>query len=92
MCQTVWDRGHSNIDKTKILMTIGSLMKGDSIAECSNYFWHAFLKPIFGLFESERLDRFLLYSPLAEIELRNHPAIFVHSVTTIVSNSELILS
>ena len=28
--------GHSNIDKTKILMTNGSLMKVESIAECSN--------------------------------------------------------
>ena len=27
--------GHSKIDKTKILMTIGSLMKVESIAECS---------------------------------------------------------
>ena len=28
-------RGHSIIDKTKILMTNGSLMKVESIAECS---------------------------------------------------------
>ena len=28
-------RGHSKIDKTKILMTDGSLMKVESIAECS---------------------------------------------------------
>ena len=28
--------GHSNIDKTKILMTIGSLMKVGSISECSS--------------------------------------------------------
>ena len=27
--------GHSKIDKTKILITIGSLMKVESIAECS---------------------------------------------------------
>ena len=27
--------GHSKIDKTKILMTYGSLMKVESIAECS---------------------------------------------------------
>ena len=27
--------GHSKIEKTKILMTNGSLMKGESIAECS---------------------------------------------------------
>ena len=29
---------HSKIDKTMILLTIGSLMKGESIAECSPYF------------------------------------------------------
>ena len=28
-------RGHSKIDKTKILMTNGSIMKVESIAECS---------------------------------------------------------
>ena len=28
--------GHSKIYKTKILITIGSLMKVESIAECSN--------------------------------------------------------
>ena len=28
--------GHSNLDPTKILMTIGSLMKVGSIAECSS--------------------------------------------------------
>ena len=28
-------KGHSKIDKTKILMTNGSLMKVESIAECS---------------------------------------------------------
>ena len=38
---------HSKIDKTKILMTIGSLMKVKSIAEYSKgsilqYFWPAF--------------------------------------------------
>ena len=27
--------GHSKIDKTKVLKTIGSLMKVESIAECS---------------------------------------------------------
>ena len=37
---------HSKIDKTKILMTNGSLMKVKSIAECSpwsilQYFWPA---------------------------------------------------
>ena len=30
--------GHSKIDKTKILMTYGSLMKVESIAECSHNF------------------------------------------------------
>ena len=53
-------RGHSKIDKTKIWMTNGSLMKVKSIAECSpwsilQYFWPAlsdnhFWKPFFGLF------------------------------------------
>ena len=38
--------GHSKIDKTKILMTNGSIMKVESIAECSpwsilQYFWPA---------------------------------------------------
>ena len=38
--------GHSKIDKTNILMTNKSLMKVDSIAECSlwsilQYFWPA---------------------------------------------------
>ena len=56
--------GHSKIDKSKILMTNGSKMKVESIAECSpwsilqyflpalsdNWFW----KSIFGLFESGR--------------------------------------
>ena len=32
---TVKQKGHSKIDKTKILMTNGSLMKVKSIAECS---------------------------------------------------------
>ena len=30
---------HSKIDKTKILMTSNSLMKGESIAECSPWFY-----------------------------------------------------
>ena len=30
--------GHSKIDKTKVLMTTGSLMKVESIAECCNTF------------------------------------------------------
>ena len=49
--------GHSKIDKTKILLTNGSLMKVESIAECWSilqYFWPALSdnwswKPIFGL-------------------------------------------
>ena len=32
--------GHSKIDKTKILMTKGSLMKVESIAECSPFDMH----------------------------------------------------
>ena len=41
----VWN-GHSKIVKTKILMTNGSLMRVESIAECSpwsilQYFWSA---------------------------------------------------
>ena len=60
---------HSKIDKTKILMTNGSLMKVKSIAECSpwgilQYFWPALSdnwswKPIFGLFESGRFTQIL---------------------------------
>ena len=39
--------GHSNIDKTKVLMANGSLMKVQSIAECSPWnilqnFWPSF--------------------------------------------------
>ena len=38
--------GHSKIDKTKVVMAIGCLMKVKSIAECSlwsilQYFWPA---------------------------------------------------
>ena len=61
--------GHSKIDKTKICMTNGSLMKVDSIAECSpwsilQYFWPALRnnwswKPIFCLFESGRFTQVL---------------------------------
>ena len=59
--------GHSKIDKIKILMTNGSLMKVESIAECIlQYFWPAFsdnlsYKPIFGLFMSGRLRQVLLH-------------------------------
>ena len=52
-------------------MTNGSLMKLESIAECSTYsilqyFWPALsdtwsCKPIFGLFESGRFTQVLLY-------------------------------
>ena len=63
--------GHSKIDKTKILMTNGSLMKVESIAECSrwsillyfgpalsdNWIW----KPILVFFLSDRLRQVLLY-------------------------------
>ena len=63
---------HSKIDKTKVLKTNGSLMKVESIAECSKgsilqYFWPALSdnwswKPIFGLFESGCFRQVLLYS------------------------------
>ena len=53
-------------------MANGSLMKVESIEECSKgiilqYFWHALndkrsWKPIFGLFESDRFTNVLLYS------------------------------
>ena len=62
--------GHSKTDKTKISMTNDSLMKVESIAECSpwsilQYFWPALCdnwswKPIFGLFESGRFRQVLL--------------------------------
>ena len=56
--------GHSKIDKTKNLITNGSLMKAKNIAECSSilqYFWPAWsnnwsLKPTFGHFESGRFS------------------------------------
>ena len=59
--------GHSKIDKTKILMTNGSSMQVESIAECSpwsilQYFWPAWSvnwswKPIFGHFTSGRFKQ-----------------------------------
>ena len=68
--------GHSKIDKTKILMTNGSLMKLKSIAECSpwsilQYFWPALndnwsWKPIFGLFEGGHFRQVLIYEPQHE--------------------------
>ena len=53
---------HSKIDKTKILMTNGSLMKVESIAEC---FLPALRdnqsqNPFFGLFESAHFTQVLL--------------------------------
>ena len=64
-------KGHSKIYKTKIFMTNGSLMKIESIAQCSpwsilQYFWPAlsnnwFLKPIFCLFLSGHFTQVLLY-------------------------------
>ena len=66
---------HSKIDKTKILMTNGSLMKVESITECSlwsilQYFWPALSanqswKPIFGLlFEWPLKTGFTVYANL----------------------------
>ena len=62
---------HSKKDKTKILMTNGSLKKVESIAECSpwsilQYFWPALSdnlcwKPIFVIFESGGFRQVLLY-------------------------------
>ena len=68
--------GHSKIDKTKVLKTNGSLMKVESIAECSlrmlswsilQYFWPALSdnqswKPILVFFLSGHLRQILLYS------------------------------
>ena len=64
--------GHSCIDKTKILMTNGSLMKVKSIADaplgafCNTFDLQlAIIGPenqIFGLFESGRFTQVLLYS------------------------------
>ena len=62
--------GNSKIDKTKILMTDGSLMKVESIAECSLWsilqdVWPALRdnqsrKPILAFFFSDRLRQVLL--------------------------------
>ena len=61
-------RGHSKKDNTKILMTNGSLMKVESIAEWSilQYFWPASSnnwswKPILVFFLSGLLRQVLLY-------------------------------
>ena len=66
---------HSKLDKTKILMTNGSLLKVKSIAECFpwsilQYFWpvlsdHLSWEPIFCLFESGHFTQVLLYNALA---------------------------
>ena len=63
--------GHSKISKMKIVMTNGSLMKVESIAECSpwsilQYFWPALSdnrssKPILVFFLSDHLRQVLLY-------------------------------
>ena len=66
------------IDKTKILVTNGSLMKVKSIVECSKgcilqYFWPAlsdnlsWKKTIFDLFESDRFRQVLLYVKFIKI-------------------------
>ena len=62
---------HSKIDITKISMTNGSLMKVESIAECSpwsilQYFWSALSdnwswKPIFSLFQRGCFTQVLWY-------------------------------
>ena len=72
---------HSKIDQTKVLMTLGSLLKVKSIAECSTlsilqYFWSALSynwswKPIFGLFESGCFSQVLLY--LMTMDMRQMP-------------------
>ena len=72
--------GHSKKAKTKILMTNGSLLQVQSIAECSKgsilqYPWPAlsnnrFWKTIFGLFESGRFTQVLLY---VKIKSANQP-------------------
>ena len=56
----------------KVLMTTGSLVKVESIAECSlwsipQYFWPAlsdnrYWKPFFGLFKSDRFTKVLLFN------------------------------
>ena len=63
--------GHIKIEKTKLLIENGSLMKVESIAECSKgnllqHFWPAlsdnwYWKPILVFFLSGRLRQVLLY-------------------------------
>ena len=65
-------KGHSKVDKRKILMINGSLMKVESFAECSlwsilQYFRPALSdycssKPMYGLFESGPFTQVLLYN------------------------------
>ena len=64
------------LKKRMILMTNGSFMKFESIAECSKgsilqYFWPAWSdnwswKPIFCLFDSGRFTQILLYNIMYE--------------------------
>ena len=54
--------GHSQIDKTKILMTNGSLMKVESIQTCIKQ--SLVLKTNFGLFKSGGFRQVLLYFKL----------------------------
>ena len=72
---------HSKIDKTKVLMTNGSLMKVKSIAEYSKgsilqYFLPALSdkwswKPICGPFETLRFTQVLLYYEVMKIANRS---------------------
>ena len=74
------------IDKTKILMINGSLMKVESIAERSSwsiqqYLWPALSdnlswKPIFGIFETGHFTQVLLYFFVAGLCLE-HSAILL---------------
>ena len=41
MCSNTCENDHSKIDKTKSLMTNGSLKKVESIAECTPWKWGA---------------------------------------------------
>ena len=76
--------GHSKIDKIKILMVNGSLMKVESTAEFSpwsilQYFWPALSynwKSICGLFESGRFTQVLLYSDYVMNCYKYHKEIF----------------
>ena len=79
--------GHSKMDKTKILMSNESLMKVESIAECSHWsilqnFWPALSdywcsKPIFFLLEGGRLRQVLLYHTSPQ---------FLYNINSLVSS------